>query len=486
MKTSGIIALDIGTSSIRVTVFEKNSGIKARFTTTQQIGERFSIEKLWTHVEGLIKQAVQAHPAIDIEAIGISAFLGWVIVDDCGSPVEDAWSWMSKANKKEYEKYAPKIPAEAPGWMGRSINDELGVFRWGDSLRVAGENRKLLSVKDYLNFKLTGCMRMDRAHASYTGLCSIRDREWEPRLLEVFEIPREAVPILGDGINEVGTLLESVANKLGISKNVKVPLSGPDGTLAMLGGGGTRSGKTIEVMGTTDVLFHIGAYIEDPELLSSGLIQNCHILPNLYATGGPTGMTGGALSWLMKEWSWTFESQPYKEMLLNWNDIHPASTKLFVIPTLTGARVPDWNPSVRGSFVGIQASHTSADIFKATVEGFAFMTRRILDRLSPFIENKNHFVAIGGGTKEKRFLQTRADASGKTIQLPYEAEASTVGVFALTAYLIKWYETVEMAVADYNPIAKEIIPVQAQVEKYQESFAEYDRFLSLMDTWYRQ
>lgn len=483
---SGLLALDIGTSSVRITVFEKDKGIQDRYTITHKIAARFSIEELWIDVKTLISKAVRSNPGITFNAIGISAFLGWVVIDHKGLPVEEAWSWMADGDLKEVEKYTAKLPRNTEERIGRNVNEELGVFRWGCCLRNSSETRILLSVKDYINYKLTGNIKMDRTHASYTGLFSIKTRDWESALLDTFNIPKCSLPVLGDGIDEAGIVKNDIATELGIDEKIKVILSGPDGTLAMLGGGGSSKGKTVEVMGTTDVLFHICDYIADPSLITKGIVQNCYIIPGLYAIGGPTGMTGGTLTWLMDKWNWSFQSSEYENMLQTWEKRKPAINGVFIIPFLTGARVPDWNQSMRFTVVGLNNSHNLADIFKATVEGIAFSSRRILERLSPFVKDLNSFIAIGGGSREGKLLKTRAAASGKTIQLPYEREASTVGVFALSATLLNWFINIEDAVKSMNPIVSEIIPEQNILNSYSESFKRFNHLFTIMDSWYKK
>lgn len=482
-RQPGLLAVDIGTSSIRVTICTKNEGIKGRYTLKQEVNARFPIDTVWDSVSGLIREGMKLCSDIQIEAIGISAFLGWVVIDENGTPVDQAWSWSASGDSNEVGRYMVRLPEAAPRLIGRAVNEELGVFKWGKTLRTR-QKTTVLSIKDYFNYKLTGVLKMDRAHASYTGLFSIRRRAWEMGLIKTYDLPESSVPPLGDGNEEVGLVLAEVATELGLPENVRVALCGPDGTLAILGGGGWKTGQTVEVMGTTDVCFHVTEHVEDVALVSSGLIQNCHVIPGLYAVGGPTGMTGGAIAWLMKQMNWTFECDGYRNMLHHWEKSIPAAEGLFVIPSLTGARVPDWNPFICGTIVGLRPSHTKADIFKATVEGIAFGTRRILERLERFVVNDSVLVAIGGGSKNEKFLQTRSAVSGRTIRTVRELEASTVGVFALAGVLVNWFDHVGDAISELNPIEHEVSAKNTTQAMYADLYGEYNRLYQWIENWY--
>lgn len=484
-RKPGLLAIDIGTSSIRVTICTKNEGIKGRYVLKHEVNSRFSIDALWEKVAGLIRDAMNSCSDTQIEAIGICAFLGWVAIDENGSPVDQAWSWNESGDANEVKHYAARLSEETPYWIGRAINEELGVFKWGGVLRANGKKTTILSVKDYFNYRLTGVLKMDRAHASYTGLFSIQDREWDERLIDCFDLPKSSIPPLGEGCERVGIVLDEVAVELGLSENVTVALSGPDGTMAILGGGGWGIGKTIEVMGTTDVFFYVTEYIEDETLVSSGLIQNCHVVPGLYVVGGPTGVTGGMMSWLMKQLNWTFESDELKQMLEKWDNLTPAADGLYVVPSLTGSRVPDWNPLIRGTIVGLQPSHTKAELFKATVEGVAFGTRRIVERLENYVDSISDIIAIGGGSREVNFLQTRSNVLGRPIIRLQEPEASTIGVLALTGVLVGWYANVGDAVNKLNPVAGKILPQRRAQSIYEDLYNEYERLCQWTEKWYR-
>ncbi|MCM3759901.1 FGGY-family carbohydrate kinase [Alkalihalobacillus oceani] len=484
MKKSGILALDVGTSSIRASIYIKDEGVKHTLAVKQQLKERFDIHKLWEAILTLMQEVTQATKNVSIDAIGVSAFLGWVIVKKNGEPVEKAWSWMAYGDQNELKK-ARRSENNINEIIGRELNEQLGVFYWANTVKTANEEVIVLSIKDFINFKLTNTFMMDRSHASYTGLYSIGDGNWDNDLLQMFNLPLSVVPNLGYGSDIVGKINKVIQSRLHLAGDTKVILGGPDGTLAILGSGGVNPGCSIEVMGTTDVIFRVVDSINTKAVVKSGLVQNSHILPGLFCIGGPTGMTGGSLEWLMKNHNWGYEHAEFIKMCSSWEEIKSAESGLFSISSLTGARVPDWNPETRGTLVGINPSHQFKEVFKATLEGIAFNTRRIMDRMESLVGTVSSITAIGGGAKNRTFIKTRAAIADCTFRIPKEIEASSFGVFALASINIGWYRTIEDAVVNLNPVEFTVEPDREEVNKYQPFVEKYNKLIEIMDVWYK-
>lgn len=485
MKKNGILALDIGTSSIRASIYIKDEGIKHTLSMKQDLTERFYIQDLWDNVCHLIRTINRSLVDIHIDVMGVSAFLGWVIVNKNGEPVEKAWSWMSYGDHEELNMAKKRFPGnDVKNIIGRELNEQLGVLNWGKTIRSLTKDVILLSVKDFINYKLTHIFMMDRSHASYTGLYSIEENNWDSNLLKEFHLPNLILPELGYGSEIVGNIIRNIQSELDLSSDTKVILGGPDGTLAILGGGGFKPGSSVEVMGTTDVFFHVIDEICTKEVVANGLVQNSFVLPGLFCVGGPTGMTGGALEWLMRKKNWGYEHHDFIKMIEDWEEIKASESGLFTIPELTGARVPDWNPKMRGTVVGLNPTHNFEQVFKATLEGIAFHTKRMKIKIESLTGTINSITAIGGGAKNEKFIQTRASVAGCCMEIPKEVEASTFGVLALASLNTNWYSTVEEAISHLNPITSMIEPKVTDVKKYHPLYERYTQLVDVINDWY--
>ena len=191
---------------------------------------------------------------------------------------------------------------------------------------------------------------MDMTHAGYTGLFSVYDMSWDNKLLESFGIDVRLLPNLGEGTDIVGEVMPSISTEMRLSKDTRVVLGGPDGSMAVVGGGGIRKGSSINVTGTTDVLFsvHEGSSKEqsftEPDY---SLIHNRHLLPNLWLSGGPMGMTGGTVNWFLTQWTDRHEQADgevnlYQRFETLAEKVNPGAQGIIFIPTLSGERTPTW------------------------------------------------------------------------------------------------------------------------------------------------
>lgn len=486
MIKSGILAIDIGTSSIRASLYVKTEGIKYNFSQKHTLKKEFDVLSLWKEVFQLMKQFLATiQDEIFIEAIGVSSFLGWVVVNKNGNPVRNAWSWMAYGESEELTLIKQKVNFNMNEIIGRELNGQLGVFYWGKTIKQQNEEVVVLSIKDFINYKLTDIFMMDRSHASYSGLYSIVKNYWDSDLFKTYDLPCSIVPKLGNGDETVGQVNQSIQSQIkGMTSDTLVILSGPDGTLAMLGSGGYKKNSNIEVLGTTNVFFHITDSVDTKETVENGLIKNTHLLPGLYCVGGPTGMTGGMLEWIMKNMNWDYGNSDYINMIDNWNYLKAAESGLYIYPNLTGSRAPDWNPNARGTIVGLDPSHSFKEIFKGTVEGIAFNTKRIIQRTEALVGPINSIIAIGGGTKNKKMIETRVSITGVPFYLPQEREASTIGVFLLASINIEWFKNAEEAINNLNPIENIIDTTENEKEKYLQFYTEYEDRSDKIDELY--
>ncbi|WP_334198965.1 FGGY-family carbohydrate kinase [Spiroplasma clarkii] len=83
-------------------------------------------------------------------------------------------------------------------------------------------------------------------------------------------------------------------------------------------------------------------------------------------------------------------------------------------PWLFGERTPYLNAEVRANFMGLGANSTAADLTRSVIEGITFSLKIIYEMLN---ENKTYpkLISIGGGAKNKEWLQIQADIFGTEV-----------------------------------------------------------------------
>ena len=103
-----------------------------------------------------------------------------------------------------------------------------------------------------------------------------------------------------------------------------------------------------------------------------------------------------------------------------------------MVSMLSGSGSPHTDTQVRAAFIGLEETHTRADLYQALLEGLAYeleyLRRAAEASTGSTIER---LVATGGGTRNKRWIQIKADVSGCYIDVLHQAEIATLGAALL-------------------------------------------------------
>jgi xylulokinase len=128
---------------------------------------------------------------------------------------------------------------------------------------------------------------------------------------------------------------------------------------------------------------------------------------------GVTLSAGNSLSWFKKTFA---EKLNFEELLDDIDRIEIGSNNLLFTPYLLGERTPYADSQIRGSFVGIDVNHTRLHFARAVLEGITFSLK---DSMGIMQNNAGkqfkRIVSIGGGAKNRHWLQMQADIFDSTI-----------------------------------------------------------------------
>jgi xylulokinase len=100
---------------------------------------------------------------------------------------------------------------------------------------------------------------------------------------------------------------------------------------------------------------------------------------------------------------------------------------LLFLPTLSGERVPHWDPALRGAFLGLRREHTGADLIRAVMQGVAFNNATVLARAEAATGRAATELRLGGGGATPDWAQLRADVLGRPVVLTDAPEPGLLG-----------------------------------------------------------
>jgi glycerol kinase len=294
------------------------------------------------------------------------------------------------------------------------------------------------TVDSYLVARLTGGARhvTDASNASRTLLYDIAEGAWSAELCELLGVPRSALPEVVPSYGEVGRT--SPAAFLGLD----VPVAGiaGDQQAALFGQACFAEGESKCTYGTGSfVLVNTGSTLERSD---AGLLSTvAWMSPGgelTYALEGAIFVTGAAVQWL-RDGLGLIGSAAESEALAG---TVPDSGGVVFVPALTGFGAPDWDPSARGTILGITRGTTRAHLVRATLEAIAFEVRDVVELL-PRITTLR---VDGGAAANGLLLQLQADALGMAVERPDVLETTGLGAAFLAGLGTGvWSSTDELA-----------------------------------------
>jgi len=361
---------------------------------------------------------------------------------ETGRPLADALSWQDLRATElctAMAKHASRI-RRASG-LPLSPHYAAPKLRWLlDHVRGAqrrAERGELLcgTVNTYLLWRLSNgtIHATDHTNAARMLLLNLSTLEWDPRLCDLFGVPRvmlpRVLPTAGHfGEIDVGRLRLPVLASLG------------DQQAASFGQGGTSAGDLCLHYGTgAFALLHTGPL----PVRSSGLLTSlAWSTPQrkAYILEGGVNAVGSGLVWLQQ-----LCSLPRDLRELD----HLASTSTAptpVLPALAGLGAPYWAPRAAGVVGGVTLSTGQADLARGFLDGVAFLLSRVVAAM-PRQRAVRRITASGGLTELSILLQAQADFLGKPVHRASFRETSGWGAAALCGVGAGVWDSPEAAAA---------------------------------------
>lgn len=424
-RATAVVAVDVGTSGVRAAIVELGRGVlrAVRVTRASSVeGDRFDAAALDADVDRALRDL-----AVDqsIAAVGVTAHIGSVVVDEALEPVVEAGGWSDRrgldllAALDERDRSGILAAAGRPALAGGGL--ALALELKAQELIAAGSTdrvRSILSPKDLIVARLTGTLATDSIDAAYTLAADVRHGGWHHDALEALAVPASWFPRQVSPLDLVGVVSATAAARTGLPAGTPVVSGGPDGSMGLGLLLGDRGDGIADVAGTTDVL---GMLIDDSSEVPAGSVLNPAVVPGRWVAGGATGTTGGAVA----QWRRLVGAVDDAQLA----GVPFGSDGLRVLPAMSGERFPRWRPDSRGGVIGQRADHGAAALLRAAQEGSAFTVREGLDLLDP--SGGRPVVFAGGAARSAHVAQLRADCFARTVRVSSEPDATLLGAAAV-------------------------------------------------------
>ncbi len=476
------MSVDVGSSGIKAAAFDlRGNPLDVEVQNCDYLPAapgfyELDPDETWRRTTEAVRRLLRRVPLRGVAAVGVSAQLGLVAVDRSGKPLRPAITWMDHRAAAEAKLIRQRLGEAALYRVtGRRATGELLAAKvlWIKQYEPAVYDRTVRfdSLKDYLVTRLGGQPGTDPAHASYTLLYDVVRGIWDEGILQELGIDLSRLPQVLPAETIVGQVSKEAAELTGLVAGTPIVLGGPDGTVGGLGAGLIGVGASVNVVGTTDVVFTcLERPVLDPD---HRVVLNRHVVPGRWLIGGPMSITGGFLKWFAKQFLKEDADRaaaegelPYPFLDRQAACLEPGSGGLVCVPSMAGERAPLWDPNVRGVLLGLSPEHTKAHVYRAALEGSAFALRRMLEALADAGVEVADLRVTGGGSKSSLWRQIRADVTGRRVLLPAVHQATMLGSSILAAVGVGFFDGWDAAVRAMVDVAESTVPDPENTARY--------------------
>jgi glycerol kinase len=399
----------------------------------------------------LLAQAREEVVACGLDHQGESV-LAWDA--ETGRPLTPVVTWQDKRSQEVLDRLtADGLDDEIRARSGMPLDPYFSAAKltWllerDETVAAARDTGTLRigTVDSFLCARLGAGFATDPSTASRTQLGA---PDWDPRLLEIFGVPVEALPELADTAGDLGTLSHP-------SWPVDLPLRARcvDQQAALAGAGCVEPGLAKASYGTgVFVLAHAGERRPEP---SGGLLPTVAWRVDgrvEWAIDGGVFTAGALLEWLTRDLGLADDAAALAAAA----EEAGSSDGVRVLPALAGIGAPWWKPAARAVMAGLSSGTRPGHVGYAALEGIAWRVADVLAAMRESVEIEALRVD-GGLTRSRTLLSLQADTAGVVVQRG-SIDATAAGAAALAAVGAGVYESTR-GIAERVPAGP---PVEAQ------------------------
>ncbi len=440
-----ILAVDVGTQSVRALVFDREG---RQLAGARKISEPYySVKPGWAEVPAdqfwedscfVIRQLVEelGDRIGDVKAVAITANRDNILpLDDNDQPLRDWITWVDTRRAPEAKEALKKelkgvdLAVYMADYAFFSMVAYRSKFNWlkYNEPETYQRAKRYVSLTGYLNLKLCGVFKDARGMQVGYVPYQAKRQDWY-KIKAVFKfmgVRRDQLPDLVAPGEEIGRITPAGHEACGLPVGLPVIASAGDKQCETLGGGvfdpsqAVISYGTMATLGTT-----IDRHIEDKKL-KFYTFASC--IPDAWNPEYSIYRGYWLVSWFCRQYA---RERGMPEFLKQMNEqveaVPPGSNGLFVFPFWTIH--PGLYPHGKGMIAGWMDHHTEVDLYRAILESIAYALREGLE----IIEGKSKtrvskLTVVGGGSQSDAAMQLTADIFNLPAVRLVDKEVSAMG-----------------------------------------------------------
>jgi gluconokinase len=431
-----VLALDLGTSSVRALVFDERGAalpdMLARRPTSLELSDEGKAELDPDEVVAAVGECLDelAGRGILDQVEHVATSCAWhsvIALDDAGRRQTGALTWADT-------RAAPLVPElRSRGDMDRlqaATGARPHTLYWTVKLpwlarELSPAPARYLGLAEYVTGALLGDPSASPSMASGTGLLELATATWDAQALELAGVDERALPAIAPG-GWAGRLGPEGARRWpSLAGATWHPATG-DGAASNVGAGCVSPDRVAINVGTSAAIRAVEPAEAAAPLhreLWRYLVDEGHVVSGAAFSGA-----GNLYAWLRQVTTLPAEGSVEAELAT----VPPGSRGVVVMPYHAGSRPPLDLAAGSGAITGISLATTAVEILSATLEAVCYRLAAGYEALAAMLPAEPEVVASGGAiVASPWWQQTLADVLGRPVRLVDEPEASARGAALL-------------------------------------------------------
>jgi len=470
--------LDVGTTGCKLTAYEENGNFVYSSYKEYEVSRHSGEHEIDASVifDGVCEVIREVSKKCTLSAIGITTFgETFVMLDENNLALLPSMLYTDPRGAEECvqlcdalgEKKIIEISGVKPHQM-YSIAKVMWIKKHKPEIyqRVA----KILLMEDYIVYMLTGNASIDYSLAARTMAFDIRNKCWSDEIFDAAGIDKSLFSTPVPAFNVAGELKSELKATLGIESDIKIVNGAHDQVAAAVGAGVFSVGSAVDGTGPVECVTPVFDKIpENEKLYSEGYSVVPYVFDGTYVCYALSFTGGATLKWFRDNFA---AGKSYSELD---SSVGAKPTGILILPHFAGAANPYMDNSSKAAMIGLTLEHTSADIYKALMEGVTYEIMTNIEHLEGFGIAPEKLFATGGAAYSDVWLQIKADILNRPVTSLEAKEAGTCGTCMMVGVAVGLYGDLEQAKGIFVKEKKTFYPNAENVKKYKTYYEAYKK-----------
>lgn len=312
---------------------------------------------------------------------------------------------------------------------------------------------RILTSTSYVVGRLTGeCVIDHYTAANFSPLYDVTRFDWTTELADDIVGPERLPRLMWSG-EIAGAVTAEAAAETGLAAGTPVTCGTIDAAAEAVSVGVRNPGDMMMMMGSTIFIIQVTeGRVRDPRLWYAPWL-----LPGSHASMAGLATSGTLTHWFRDRFARELpRAAAFGILAAEAEASPPGANGLLFLPYFSGERTPIHDTQAKGTWFGLNLTHTRGDLYRALLEGIANGTAHVIETYRDADAAPERILAVGGGTRNRVWLQATSDIGG----VPQVVCEKTVGAAYGDAFLAACAAGLAQPadIARWNPAEREVTP----------------------------